>query len=123
MTLVSKCHRKRDSNHRLFPPLITKNLVFYIKRSKKVKKKFFEKLQNYFSVFPDVLVAPAMMTANTDTRHYWGLSKNIYRFAPMRLNKEDIARIHGTDERMAISNYVEIVHFYNRLIRNSDQPF
>jgi Gly-Xaa carboxypeptidase len=32
----------------------------------------------------DVIVAPSLMTGNTDTKFYWGLSRNIYRFSPVR---------------------------------------
>ncbi len=38
----------------------------------------------------------------------------------MRLGPEDLKRIHGTDERIAISNYEEIIRFYVQLLWNSD---
>ena len=44
----------------------------------------------------------------------------IYRFAPLRIGAEDLPRIHGKDERIAISNYGEMIQFYIRLIRNAD---
>jgi len=61
------------------------------------------------------------MVANTDTRHYWNLTQNIFRFNPLFLTKLDIKRIHGADERISIENYVKVVEFFHELIRNSDE--
>jgi carboxypeptidase PM20D1 len=58
----------------------------------------------------------------TDSRHYAALSDRIYRFLPMRLGPEDLERIHGTDERIAVDNYAECVRFYARLIQNAAGP-
>ena len=40
------------------------------------------------------------------------------RFTPAFTEKEDIARFHGYNERIAVSNYVQVVEFYHRVIRN-----
>ena len=40
-------------------------------------------------IFPGVIVAPSLVIAATDARHYSQLSKNIYRFSPLQLNNED----------------------------------
>ena len=42
------------------------------------------------------------------------------RFTPAFTEKEDIARFHGYNERIAVSNYVQVVEFYHRIIRNAD---
>ena len=42
------------------------------------------------------------------------------RFTPAFTEKEDIARFHGYNERIAVSNYVQVVEFYHRVIRNAD---
>ncbi|KAI1764439.1 carboxypeptidase S [Hypoxylon sp. FL1150] len=59
-----------------------------------------------------------IMTGNTDTVHYWDLTRNIYRFTPsrdgMRLNQ------HGIDERMGMAAHLEGVRLYYDLIRNFD---
>ncbi|HEX4496416.1 MAG TPA: M20 family peptidase [Thermoanaerobaculia bacterium] len=67
---------------------------------------------------PQVLVAPNLLSGSTDSKHYQALSPNIYRFVPMRLRVTDLKRIHGTDERLGIENYGEIVRFYAQLLRN-----
>jgi carboxypeptidase PM20D1 len=71
-------------------------------------------------MFPDIVVAPGLVIGTTDARHYSSISENVYRFFPLRTTSEDLARIHGIDERIAIDNYVEIIQFYVQLIRNSD---
>jgi carboxypeptidase PM20D1 len=71
-------------------------------------------------VFPDVIVAPSLTLARTDARHYSESAANSYRFLPMRVTAHDLERIHGTNERIALENYMDIVRFYARLIQNSD---
>jgi carboxypeptidase PM20D1 len=70
--------------------------------------------------YPGVLVAPNLLGGATDTKHYihQNLSPNVYRFLPARLKTEDLPRIHGTNERVGIENYGEMVRFYAQLIRN-----
>ncbi|XP_072419863.1 N-fatty-acyl-amino acid synthase/hydrolase PM20D1-like [Chiloscyllium punctatum] len=72
------------------------------------------------NIFPEVAIAPGLCIANTDTRHYLKLTKQLYRFIPMILKQEDLTRIHGVNERISIKNYEEIVEFYFRLLQNSD---
>jgi carboxypeptidase PM20D1 len=69
-------------------------------------------------VFPQVIVAPNLLAGATDTQHYRRLSRNVFRFIPMRIKAEDLARLHGTNERVGIENYGEIVRFYAQLLRN-----
>jgi carboxypeptidase PM20D1 len=70
-------------------------------------------------VFPEAIVAPGLMIAATDARHMSAVADDTYRFSPVRAHSEDLPRFHGTDERMAVSNYVELIHFYGALIRNA----
>jgi carboxypeptidase PM20D1 len=70
---------------------------------------------------PETIVAPSLLVAATDSRHYSGLTKNIYRFLPITLGPEDAKRYHGIDERISIKDYERCVRFYLQLIRNSRQ--
>ena len=70
---------------------------------------------------PQALVAPALLVAATDSRHYQPLTKNIFRFLPITLRPEDVKRYHGVNERIAIEDYERCVRFYVQLVRNS-QP-
>lgn len=75
--------------------------------------------QSILQVFPDVAVAPGLVIGRTDSRHYSPIAENTFRFQPMRLGQDDLKRIHGIDERVATSNYAEIIQFYMQLIWNS----
>jgi carboxypeptidase PM20D1 len=70
-------------------------------------------------VFPDVVVAPGLMVAATDSRHYAEIADNIFRFSPVRANSEDLKRFHGTNERLSIEGYADMIRFYRRLIENT----
>jgi carboxypeptidase PM20D1 len=70
-------------------------------------------------VAPGVVVAPNLLSGATDSRHYATVLGVLpYRFVPMRLGAADLARIHGTDERLGVANFAEIVRFYAQLLRN-----
>lgn len=70
------------------------------------------------SLFADAVVAPGLMIAATDSRHFAALSDHIYRFSPVRAGPEDLARFHGTSERISTANLAELVRFYHRLLHN-----
>jgi carboxypeptidase PM20D1 len=74
------------------------------------------------AVFPGTLVAPGLMIAATDSRHFAAVSDHVYRFSPVRAKPEDLARFHGTNERIAESNLGELVRFYHQLLRNLNAP-
>lgn len=61
----------------------------------------------------DTVVAPALMTGNTDTRYYWDLTKNIFRFGPGYVNEEDdgLGNIHTVNERITASNHFKVVRW------------
>jgi carboxypeptidase PM20D1 len=59
------------------------------------------------------------MIGATDSRHMRAIADNTYRFSPVRARAVDLARFHGTDERIALSNYVELIRFYEALIRRA----
>jgi carboxypeptidase PM20D1 len=70
-------------------------------------------------IFPDVIVAPGLMVAGTDSRHYTGVTDTILRFTPVRANADDLKRFHGTNERLSIEGYADMIRFYRRLIENT----
>ncbi len=61
-------------------------------------------------------VAVGGKTLLTDSRHFDGVADAVYRFSPVPAKVEDLARSHGTDERMSIANCVELIQFYHQLI-------
>ena len=70
-------------------------------------------------VYPEAVVAPFVFVAATDSKHYAPLTKDIYRFSPLILDSEDVARIHGTNERVGADNFARSIEFYCQLIRNA----
>jgi carboxypeptidase PM20D1 len=70
-------------------------------------------------VVPDAVVAPYLVVVVTDARHFAPLSKNIFRFLPVRLASRDLERMHGTDERIAVRDYETAVRVYRQLILNA----
>src|SRR6266481_920404 len=72
-------------------------------------------------IFSDVIVAPGLMVAATDSRHYAGIADNIFRFSPVRANSEDLKRFHGTNERLSIEGYADMIRLYRRLIENTTE--
>ena len=67
--------------------------------------------------FPDVAVAPFLLTAGTDARRFTDVADNILRFAPIDLNKEQFATIHGANEHIGIQNIGQCVVFYKDFIQ------
>lgn len=70
------------------------------------------------SVAGDVLVAPYLVVVVTDARYYAELADNTFRFLPLRLTPADLARMHGTDERIAVAEYYRAIQLYRQLILN-----
>jgi carboxypeptidase PM20D1 len=74
--------------------------------------------QAIHQVFPQALVAPGLVIAATDSRHYSVMTDNILHFSPIRLRSDDLRRLHGIDERISVEDYNEVVRFYAQLILN-----
>jgi carboxypeptidase PM20D1 len=68
--------------------------------------------------FPGTLVTPFLSLGATDARYYTGISPNVYRFIPAHMRPEDLARMHGTNERVAVADYVGMIRFYIELLRS-----
>jgi len=64
-------------------------------------------------------IAPSVMVGNTDTRWYWDLSDDIYRFSPVELNIKDVKMFHGLNERISVKGMGGIVQYYEKLIKKS----
>ncbi|HQU58871.1 MAG TPA: M20 family peptidase [Saprospiraceae bacterium] len=70
-------------------------------------------------IFPEAIVAPALMIGATDSRHYTEVAANIYRFMPVQLTHNDLSRYHGINECISLDNYKRMIRFYRQLILNS----
>lgn len=75
--------------------------------------------QTIGEIMPPSVVVPSLCIAATDSRFYYNVSDNVYRYTPMLLERTDLSRIHGIDERLSVENYKRMIAFYHRLILNS----
>lgn len=65
----------------------------------------------------DCIAAPYLVTATTDSKWYAPISDAVLRFVPMVLTAEDLARVHGTDERIPVESFAGLIEFYETFIR------
>ncbi len=65
----------------------------------------------------DCIAAPYLVTATTDSKWYAPISEAVLRFVPMALTTEELARVHGTDERISTESFTGLIEFYETLIR------
>jgi len=68
--------------------------------------------------FGGIPVAPDTTTGATDSRHYLPIADQVFRLDPFRFGVDDLGRVHGTNERLAIGNLGPAVAFYMRLMEN-----
>lgn len=66
--------------------------------------------------------APGLLTGATDSRHFSGVAEQVYRFQPVVLTDQDIASIHGVNEKVSIENLDRMAEFYARLIATAAAP-
>jgi carboxypeptidase PM20D1 len=69
-------------------------------------------------VFPEAIVVPGLCLAATDSHHFQAIAADTYRFLPIRVSADDLERIHGVDERIAVKSYSEMIGFFAHLIKN-----
>ncbi|HFA52240.1 MAG TPA: M20/M25/M40 family metallo-hydrolase [Bacteroidetes bacterium] len=70
-------------------------------------------------IFPDAIVAPSLVVATTDARHYIDVSENIYRFVPIKVARPQVGGIHGINEKINVEEYKNTIRFYRQLILNA----
>ena len=73
----------------------------------------FERLAGLARSLPEQpVVAPFLLIAGTDARHYQPVSDQIFRFMPVALSQDDLPRFHGHNERLSREQYPRMVRFY-----------
>lgn len=76
-------------------------------------------------VFPGIeypiISSPAIMTGNTDTRHYWNLTRNIFRYSPIFAeNFIKDTHIHSVDEKLKFDGHLHLTAFFYEYIQAID---
>ncbi|MBL7900837.1 MAG: M20/M25/M40 family metallo-hydrolase [Bacteroidia bacterium] len=66
--------------------------------------------------YQDAVVLPGLMIGGTDSKNYTRICKNIYRFAPLRIQGNSTDGIHGINERLPMTEYAEAIAFYRNFI-------
>ncbi|MEP1383963.1 MAG: M20 family peptidase [Paraglaciecola sp.] len=66
-----------------------------------------------------ILVTPYLVVGATDSRHFQGLSDNIYRFMMVSLNQDTLSQFHGLNEQISVQNYLNAIQFYYALLEQS----
>lgn len=64
-----------------------------------------------------IVAAPALLPANTDTRHYWNVTKSIYRYRPS-LGSDGFGA-HTVNERQRWRSHLLSVAWYYEFIQNT----
>lgn len=72
--------------------------------------------QSIKETWPDVITAPYLMIATSDSRRYHAISDHVYKFSPMDVTNEDLAKIHGIDEDISKENVINGIAFYLNLL-------
>ncbi len=67
-------------------------------------------------VFGDVVIVPGLTVGGTDSSRYSQYADHSYRFLPFVFTSEDIALLHGRDERISIKNLERAVQYYKVLL-------
>lgn len=72
-------------------------------------------------VFPKIVVVPGLSPGGTDTKHFQGLTPNIYRFIPFDRHQDMVGGVHGTNEKLSLASLRDGITFYSQLIKNSTE--
>ncbi len=70
-------------------------------------------------VYPGVQICPYVMTGGTDAKFYQAISDNCLRFAPIYIDSQQYASIHGLNENIYSGALPMAVDFYKSMILRS----
>lgn len=68
-----------------------------------------------------LIVVPTISTGNTDTKNYWELTSNIFRYAPSIIFEEGEnpeEGLHSVNEKSNIDGHLSIIAFYYEYLHN-----
>lgn len=68
--------------------------------------------------FGNIPVVPDMAIGETDSRYYAPIASQVFRFAPFHFGMDDLARSHGTNERLAVGDLGHGTAFFMRLMKD-----
>lgn len=69
----------------------------------------------------DVIVAPGIMTGNTDTRYYWDLTPHIFRYGIGFDPDAMSSGVHTVNEKQSIAGHIRGTKWISHFVRNMDE--
>ncbi len=72
-------------------------------------------------IHPTAIATPYLTVGATDAYKYRIVSKNIYRFMPIKISDAEKQSIHSTNEYLSIENYMKMIHYFEYIMRNYDK--
>ncbi len=72
------------------------------------------------AIYPDVIVSPYVMTGGTDAKFYKELCPHCIRFAPLYIDDQQYASVHGLNENIFQGTLPRGVDFYKAIIQKMD---
>jgi carboxypeptidase PM20D1 len=72
-------------------------------------------------IHPSAVATPYLTVGATDAYKYQIVSKNIYRFMPIKINNAEKQSIHSTNEYLSIENYMKMIHYFEYIMKNYDK--
>ncbi len=68
------------------------------------------------AVHPDAVLLPYMSTGFTDSRFYRSVGVDTYGLMPLLMERQDLGRIHGVDEKIPLAGLAEMTEVIGALI-------
>jgi carboxypeptidase PM20D1 len=68
-------------------------------------------------LYPGIVTAPYVMLGGTDSRKYYNVCSNVYRFTPIQITNAENSTMHNTNESITIDNYARMISFYEKFIK------
>jgi carboxypeptidase PM20D1 len=79
----------------------------------------FLRLKNLITeVYPASITTPYLVMGGTDSRKYYTVCDNVYRFTPILVSNEEQNTVHSTNESLTIANYGRMIYFFTRFIED-----
>ena len=73
------------------------------------------------NIYSGLIITPYLTVGGTDAIKYQGLSDNVYRFMPIKINNFEQQSMHGVNEYISIENYMNMIGYFEFIMKNYDK--